>query len=201
MTDGESTTDAVETAIERIEDGGLAVYPTETVYGLGADGLDPAAVEAVFEAKQRDRSKPVSLAVASVEDISSYARLTDDALAFCEQFLPGPVTVVLPRRSVVPDVLVAGAERVGVRVPDHDIARRLIRGAGPLTATSANRSGQPSARQVDSIDETIRDRAAVVDGGETPGGESTVVDPGRGEIIRPGLLADEIEAWLDATRR
>ncbi len=189
----------VDDAVERLRAGGLVVYPTETVYGLGADARDPEAIERVFEAKRRSQAKPVSLAVESIDAIDSYARLDDDERAFCERFLPGPVTVLLERRPVVPDVLVAGRTRVGVRVPDHDVARELARRVGPITATSANRSGQPSARIVADIDPEIREISVVLDAGETPGGESTVVDVSAETVVRRGALADEIEAWLDGS--
>ena len=189
----------IDDAVARLRAGGLVVYPTETVYGLGADALDPEAIEGVFEAKRRSRAKPVSLAVESVDAIDSYARLDDDERAFCERFLPGPVTVLLERRPVVPDLLVAGRTRVGVRVPNHDVARELARRVGPITATSANRSGRPSARVVADIDSEIREVAMVLDAGETPGGESTVVDVSAETVVRRGALADDIEAWLDGS--
>ena len=183
-------------AVAALRRGDLVVYPTETVYGLGADALDAAAVERVFAAKGRPREKPVSMALPAVEAVAEYTRPSDRELAFCERFLPGPVTVLLERTDRVPDVLVAGGDRVGVRVPDHDLSRALARRVGPVTATSANRSGEPSARRVDDVDPAIRERAVVVDTGGTSGGESTVVDPAAGEIHRRGPLADEIETWL-----
>lgn len=194
MTDGE---DALDRAAAAVADGDLVVYPTETVYGLGADALDPAAVERVFAAKRRPHDRPVSLAVPAVDDIAEVASPSDRERVFCEAFLPGPVTVLLERRPVVPDVLVAGSDRVGVRVPDHDLARSLAERTGPLTATSANVSGGPSARIVDTVDAEVRDAAAVVvDGGQTPGGGSTVVNPATGEISRPGAGVDAVREWL-----
>jgi L-threonylcarbamoyladenylate synthase len=185
-------------AVAAIRRGDLVVYPTETVYGLGADALDAEAIERVFEAKERPRDRPLSLAVPELSSAADYARLGDRERSFCERFLPGPVTVLLERTDRVPDVLVSGRDRVGVRVPDHDIARALARRTGPITATSANRSGEESARRVEAIDPSIRDRAVVIDGGETPGTESTVVDVSRDEIVRRGALAEEIDAWLAA---
>jgi L-threonylcarbamoyladenylate synthase len=184
-------------AVAAIARGDLVVYPTETVYGLGADALSEAAVERVFAAKDRDRSKPVSMALPSVAAATEYVRLTDRERAFAEAFLPGPVTLVVERRAVVPDALTAGRERVGLRVPDHPVARALAREAGPVTATSANLSGTGSVRRVADLDDRIREAAAVVvDGGETPGGGSTVVDVSAGEIHRRGLKAAAVERWL-----
>jgi L-threonylcarbamoyladenylate synthase len=185
-------------AVAAIRRGDLVVYPTETVYGLGGDALDAEAIERVFEAKGRARDRPLSLAVPELSAAAEYAHPSDRERAFCERFLPGPVTVLLERTGRVPDVLVSGRDRVGVRVPDHDVARTLARRTGPITATSANRSGEGSARRIEEIDPSIRDRAVVIDDGETPGTESTVVDVSQGEIVRRGALAEEIDAWLAA---
>jgi L-threonylcarbamoyladenylate synthase len=188
---------AIGRAARAIGDGNLVVYPTETVYGLGADALNPAAVQRVFDAKRRDRDRPVSMAVPDVDAISEYTRATEREMAFCREFLPGPVTVVLAARDVVPDALTAGRDRVGVRVPAHETALALLDRVAPVTATSANVSGRESARRVADLDPVIREAAAVVvDGGETPGGGSTVVDVARGEVIRRGATAAAVEAWL-----
>jgi len=186
----------ITAAVAAIRRGDLVVYPTETVYGLGANALDPEAVERVFEAKGRSREKPLSMALPELSAAAEYTRMSDRERAFCERFLPGPVTVLVERTDRVPDVLVDGRTRVGIRVPDHGLARELARRTGPITATSANRSGEPSARRVEEIDPAIRESAVVLDGGETSGGESTVVDVSDGRIVRRGELADEIEAWL-----
>jgi L-threonylcarbamoyladenylate synthase len=190
----------VERAGAAIRDGEVVVYPTETVYGLGADALNPRAVERAFEVKGRSREKPVSLGVPDVTTAREYTRPSERAVAFMEEFLPGPVTVVVERRDIVPDVLTAGRERVGVRVPDSDLALDLYRAAEtPVTATSANVSGTPSVRRLDDLDDRIRERAAVVlDGGETPGTASTVVEVDANTIHRRGARADDIEAWLDS---
>jgi L-threonylcarbamoyladenylate synthase len=187
----------LDAAVRRIDRGECVVYPTETVYGLGADALDEEAVERVFDLKGRARENPVSLAVAGADALDDYVHLTDRERAFVERFLPGPVTVVVERRAVVPDVLTAGRDRVGVRIPDHEVALDLLDRAGtPLTATSANRSGQGSARVVDDVDPSIREACVVLDAGRTGGRESTVVDVSTGELHRPGALAEEVEAWL-----
>jgi len=189
----------LDNAADALADGQLVVYPTETVYGLGADALDAAAVERVFDAKGRDRDQPVSLAVPDVESALEYTAPTATERRFMHEFLPGPVTVVVERRDDVPDVLTAGRDRVGVRVPDHETALALLERFEPVTATSANVSGAGSVRDPDDLDDRIREAAAVVvDGGRTPGGGSTVVDVSAAEIIRRGALADEIDEWLAA---
>jgi len=191
-------TDTLRRAAEAVADGDLVVYPTETVYGLGGDALDPTAVERVFDLKGRERSNPLSLGVPSVDAALRYTKPTEFAVAFARAFLPGPVTVVVERGDPVPDALTAGSDRVGVRVPDHPIARDLLRETGPLTATSANVSGRGSVTHADDLDDRIREGVAVViDDGETPGTESTVVDPDARTIHRRGAMAGAIEAWLD----
>ena len=195
--DAASRREDVRRAAAAVADGELVVYPTETVYGLGGDALDPGAVERVFDLKGRDRSNPLSLGVASVDDALRYARPTEFAAAFARAFLPGPVTVVVERGDAVPDALTAGSDRVGVRVPDQPVARALLRETGPLTATSANVSGTGSVTRPDDLDDRIREGVgAVIDDGETPGTESTVVDPDAGTIHRRGAMAGAIEAWL-----
>ncbi|WP_336001330.1 L-threonylcarbamoyladenylate synthase [Halorientalis halophila] len=191
-------TDAdLDAAADALRAGDLVVYPTETVYGLGADATDPAAVERVFAAKDRDREKPVSMAVPDVETALEYTAPTAEERAFMHEFLPGPVTLLVDRTDALPDVLTAGGERVGVRVPDHEMALDLLERFEPITATSANVSGTGSVRELDELGDPIREAAAVlIDGGRTPGGGSTVVDVSTGEILRRGALADEIDAWL-----
>jgi L-threonylcarbamoyladenylate synthase len=190
---------SVDEAVAAVRSGRAIVYPTETVYGLGADATDGDAVEGVFDLKDRPRENPLSLAVPDVDAALDHTRPTDRAVRFMRRFLPGPVTVVVERNPVLPDALTAGRDRVGVRVPDHRIARTLLARTPPLTATSANRSGSPSVVRVADLDDRVREGVAVVlDGGETPGTESTVVDPDRGVIHRRGAMADEIDAWLQA---
>ncbi|MFB6352715.1 MAG: L-threonylcarbamoyladenylate synthase [Halobacteriales archaeon] len=187
----------LEGAAAAIRDGELVVYPTETVYGLGADALEPAAIERVFAAKDRPRDDPLSLAVPTVAAAAEYVELDGRTRACMDRFLPGPVTVVGPKAAVVPDALTGGRDRVGVRVPDHHLARALLVRIAPVTATSANVSGRPAVREPDELDPSLRAAVAVVlDGGRVPGGASTVVDPGRGVIHRRGRQADAVEAWL-----
>ncbi|QGA81146.1 L-threonylcarbamoyladenylate synthase [Halomicrobium sp. LC1Hm] len=187
----------LDRAADAIDDGELVIYPTETVYGLAGDALDPDAVQRVFDVKGRDRSKPVSLAVPSVDAATDYTEPSERELAFMRAFLPGPVTVLAQRRSSVPDVLTAGRDRVGIRVPDHELALALLERVAPITSTSANVSGEPSARTVEEIGESVRaDAAVVLDGGRTPGTESTVVDVAADEIVREGADCEAIRAWL-----
>ncbi len=192
-----TTGTALDRAAEAIRDGELVVYPTETVYGLGADALDTEAIESVFGAKDRPRDDPVSLAVPSVDVALEYVAADPSERSFMEQFLPGPVTVVLEKREVVPAVLTGGQDRVGVRVPDHEIALGLLERAAPITATSANVSGNLSVTALDELDPAMAAAAAVLlDGGETPGTGSTVVDVSAGTIHRRGQGAEAVDSWL-----
>ncbi len=197
-----NTADDTEAAFDRarnaIKAGQAVVYPTETVYGLGAEATNAAAVERVFEIKNRPHDKPLSVAFANLEHASQYTEPTDRERAFMREFLPGPVTVIVERKPTLPDVLTDGHPRVGVRIPANDVALELLRAAGPITATSANRSGEPSVRHPADLPESVRKQVgAVIETGETPGTESTVVDVSSGEIYRRGAGADPIEAWLD----
>jgi L-threonylcarbamoyladenylate synthase len=177
--------------------GELAVYPTDTVYGLGADAIASDAVERVFELKGRSRDEPLSMAVPDVEEALKHTSPTEREEAFMREFLPGPVTVVVERETHVPDALTAGRDRVGIRIPDHEVALALLSEFAPVTATSANCSGRGSVTQPNDLDAEIRGGVeVVVDAGETPGGESTVVDPDEGVIHRRGPQADAIERWL-----
>lgn len=193
---GYRRTVTIERATTAIREGGCAIYPTETVYGLAADALNPAAIERVFELKERPHDRPISFAVPDLEAAADLTYPTDRERDFMAAFLPGPVTVVLERRSSIPAVLTAGRDRVGVRIPDHPVALDFLDRVAPLTATSANRSGSGSARRINDIDSSIRESVPVIDDGVTPGNESTVVDVSAGVIHRRGALADEIEAWL-----
>jgi L-threonylcarbamoyladenylate synthase len=188
----------LDDAAAAVRSGELVVYPTETVYGLGADALDEEAVENVFAAKTRDRDDPVSMAVPDVDAAAEYVELTDRERRFMEAFLPGPVTVVVERGPEVPDVLTGGRDRVGVRVPDHDVAQGLLERVAPITATSANMSGRESACTVEELDTEMTFIAkAVLEGGETPGGASTVVDVAADDVIREGEMADAVREWLE----
>lgn len=192
------TDDALDEAAAALREGGLVVFPTETVYGLAADALDADAVTAVFDAKRRPREKPLSFAFPDHEAALEYVHVGETERAFMAEFLPGPVTVVCEKADDVPAVLTGGRDRVGVRVPDHDVALALLERVAPLTATSANVSGEPSVTNPADLDPAFRERVDyVVDDGETPGGTgSTVVDVERGEILREGAVGDAVRDWL-----
>ena len=188
-------------AIEAVRAGALVIYPTETVYGIGADATPAAAVEAAFEAKGRAKTKPMSIAIASLATVYRYSTPTDLAHRFMRAFLPGPVTVIVPRRTdVIVDAVTAGAATVGIRLPAHPVAQRLLEAVDPipLTATSANRSGAPPVTALDALDASVMDAAAArIDVGPLDGSPpSTVVDPAANVIHRSGPLVRAVDAWL-----
>jgi L-threonylcarbamoyladenylate synthase len=175
--------------------GKLVAFPTETVYGLGADGLRPEAVGRIFAAKGRPADNPLILHVASFDQAQTLWAANDDqralARALADRFWPGPLTLVLPAADVVPSVVTAGLPTVAVRAPDHDVAQALIARCGrPLAAPSANRSGRPSPTSAEHVVRTLDGRIdAVLDGGPTAVGvESTVLDLSRErpQVLRPG---------------
>jgi len=188
---------------EIIRRGGLVGVPTETVYGLAANGLDAAAVERIYDVKNRPETKPISLLVSGIEDAAKFCRdIPDAAYKLARAFWPGPLTMVLLKIGAVPDVVTAGGGTVGVRCPDHQMTLEIIRLAGaPLAAPSANLSGEPSPKRARDVLDAFGGRIdCVVDGGEcTVGVESTVLDltGDAPRILRTGALStDDIEAVL-----
>jgi L-threonylcarbamoyladenylate synthase len=200
----------IEAAAEILREGGTVAFPTETVYGLGANALDPAAVAKIFVAKGRPSWDPLIVHVGGREMLNRVAVVTAQAERLMEAFWPGPLTLLLERTKEVPDAVTAGRPLVGVRMPSHPVALALIRAAGvPIAAPSANRFGHTSPTTAAHVLEDLDGRIdAVLDGGPTAVGvESTVLDPGQEEgqepmlIYRPGAVTPEmIEAVAGAVR-
>ncbi|MCB9668266.1 MAG: threonylcarbamoyl-AMP synthase [Alphaproteobacteria bacterium] len=189
-------------AVDLLRAGRLVAFPTETVYGLGARAADPVAVAGIFVAKGRPQDNPLIVHVADgVEGVvAGWPAVARD---LAEAFWPGPLTIVAARDPGFPDAVSAGRSTVAVRCPDHPVALELIRGAGPLAAPSANRSGTPSPTTAQHVLDDLSGRiAAVVDGGPCLHGlESTVVDVtgARPLVLRPGALdVEALEAVVGA---
>ena len=186
-----------EIAADIIKQGGLVAIPTETVYGLGADGLNEAAVAKIFEAKGRPQDNPLILHISGPQEIERYCHhIPQAAYDLAEKFWPGPLTMVLPARSNVPKRTTGGLSTVAVRCPDSAVTREIIRMAGvPLAAPSANISGKPSTTTADHVRHDHDGRIdAIVDGGECRVGvESTIVDltECRPRLLRPGGITPE----------
>jgi L-threonylcarbamoyladenylate synthase len=193
--------ESVSCALEVLRAGGLVAFPTDTVYGLGAMAFLEAAVAKLYTAKGRDAEKALPILVSEASDLERVARgMTPKVWRLAEAFWPGPLTLVVPKRPGLPGV-VSPTDTVGVRVPDHPIARDLLRAAGPMAVTSANRSGGPNCRSAAEVLADLSGRIdLLLDGGETPGGEpSTVVDCSQPDfrILRPGPISErEIRALL-----
>lgn len=186
---------AMARAAALLRGGGLVAFPTETVYGLGANALDAAAVAKIFAAKQRPGWDPLIVHVWGREMLEQVVamppELRDRAQALMQAFWPGPLTLLLPRTATVPDAVTAGRPLVGVRTPAHPVARELIQAAGvPLAAPSANRFGGPSPTTAAHVLADLDGRIdAVLDGGPTHVGvESTVLDLAARAIYRPGAV-------------
>ena len=186
-----------EIAAGIIRRGGLVAIPTETVYGLGANGLDEAAVASIFAAKGRPQDNPLILHVAEPKEMEKFCHsIPECAYALADKFWPGPLTMVLPARDVVPKRTTAGLSTVAVRCPDNDATRAIIRLSGvPIAAPSANLSGKPSTTTAEHV---LHDHDgkidAIVDGGPCRVGvESTIVDltEERPRLLRPGGITPE----------
>ena len=184
----------IEMAANIIRTGGLLAIPTETVYGLGANALDPEAVRRIFEAKGRPQDNPLIIHVPSAQWLPRFCEdVPPLAYTLARNFWPGPLTMILKRKSIVPDVTTAGLDSVGVRCPAHAVTQAIIRYAGvPIAAPSANTSGRPSCTTAEDVMEDMSGKIeGIVDGGPcTVGVESTIVDltvmPPR--LLRPGGL-------------
>lgn len=186
--------DRIARAATILRAGGVVAFPTETVYGLGADALNPVAVEKIFIAKGRPSNNPLIVHVTTLEqarNLTTSWPATADLLA--ARFWPGPLTMVLPKSDVVPEIVTAGGPTVALRMPAHPVARALIDAAGtPLAAPSANRSTQVSSVRAEHVLRALSGRIEmIVDGGPAWDGlESTVVDlsGSRVVILRPGPI-------------
>jgi len=184
----------IEKAVSILHHDGIIIYPTDTIYGLGGDAFSEEAILKVYEAKKRPLSNPISIAVCDIDMIQGVARLDEYASRFIDQFLPGPVTVVLPARNCLPGVLTGGTGMIGIRFPDHPLALELIsRFDSPITATSANITG---AKDPVTPGECRVPHDFLIDAGRLPGTPSTVVDLISRAIIREGAQADKISAYL-----
>ncbi len=190
---------SIKEAAEIIRAGGLVAFPTETVYGLGANALDPAAVQKIFEMKGRPETSPLIVHVASVEMARELvAEWPPMAEELARLWWPGPLTLVLPKKNLVPDNVTAGLSTVGVRMPNHPIALELLEAAGvPIAAPSANRFTGLSPTTADHVRAAFGDAVPILEGGPcTVGIESTVVAiaDGKLKLLRPGMISlGEIE--------
>jgi len=190
-----SSFDAIPRALEVLTAGGLVAFPTDTVYGVGALAFDGKAVESIYRAKDRPLEKAIPVLIGDALDLEKVgSNIPVTARKLASRFWPGPLTVLIPKRVDLPQA-VSATSTVGVRVPDHEVARALLRVAGPLAVTSANISGQSSPMTAEEVLAQLGGRIGlIIDGGKTPGGiPSTVIDCLGDEIrvLREGPLTKE----------
>jgi L-threonylcarbamoyladenylate synthase len=203
----EASPENIKTAAEVLSRGGLVAFPTETVYGLGADALNPAAVVKIFEVKNRPRFDPIIVHIAEAAAADRLAALIPrEARGLMEAFWPGPLTLVLPKKETVPGIVTAGLDTVAIRMPDHPVALELIRQAGrPVGAPSANPFGFLSPTSAGHVHAQLGEKIEIIlDGGSCSiGVESTILgfDEGGPVLLRPGGLSlEEIEKLAGAVR-
>ena len=197
----QTNTEELKIVCNLIRNGELVIFPTETVYGIGANALDPVAVGKIFIAKGRPSDNPLIVHLADKRKIEDIADdITEMEQILIDNFMPGPFTLILKRKPIVPDIVTAGLDTVAIRIPQNIIAKGIITYAGvPIAAPSANLSGKPSGTNIQDIRKELEGKvSAIVDGGETEIGiESTVVKVVDEVpiILRPGKITpDEIKA-------
>ena len=196
----------IEKGAEIIRNGGLVAFPTETVYGLGANALDPIAVAKIFAVKERPVFDPLIVHIADISDLTKLADIpTRLVMEVARRFWPGPLTMVLPKKDIVPDIVTSGLDTVAIRMPSHEVARALIKASGcPVAAPSANKFGRLSPTTAKHVEKQLAGVDLILDGGETTVGiESTVITFHNDgfEILRPGVVTkEEIELVIPASK-
>jgi L-threonylcarbamoyladenylate synthase len=197
----------IEYAAQIIRDGGLVAFPTETVYGLGANALNPNAVAKIFEVKERPSFDPLIVHIANTNIIQKITENTDQRVfTLAEKFWPGPLTIVLPKSKIVPGIVTSGLDTVGIRMPDNEIALELIKASGcPIAAPSANKFGRISPTCAQHVKKQLFGIDYILDGGATSVGiESTVItlhDDGF-VILRQGIITrDDIEQVIPYSKQ
>ena len=187
----------IEKGISILKQGGLVAFPTDTVYGLGACVYIQQAVEQLYQVKQRPRSMALPLLLADTSQVSEVAEpVPEVAWLLINNFLPGALTLVLPKSNSVPDIITAGEKTVAIRIPAHPVPVALIEGLGaPIVGTSANLSGRPSSLTADEVYSQFDDKIdLVIDGGQCPGGKESTIVAVTGEIpviLREGAISRE----------
>lgn len=179
-------------AVNALSEGEVVVYPTDTLYGLGADIFNDSAVRKVFNLKNRPFNDPLSIAVSSIDEIEKIAFLDDRTRCIAEVFLPGRLTLVLKKKKIVSDIITGGFEKIAVRIPKNKIALKLLSDFGPITSTSANIHGKQTPTVINDIYMQFKDKVKVyLDDGLLEGKPSTIVDTTSEEIkvLRAGDIS------------
>lgn len=193
MTELDINSSDIQKSADIIRAGGLVAFPTETVYGLGADATDKTAAQKIYAAKGRPSDNPLIIHISEPEDAERYAYTSDLYYKLAKAFMPGPITVILPKKSIVPDEVTGGLDTVALRCPSHKIARELIKASGvAIAAPSANISGSPSPTKAEHVIKDMSGKVeAIIDGGQCEIGlESTIVklDGNAAILLRPGAV-------------
>ena len=192
----------ISAAIKALKKGKVIVYPTDTLYGLGADIYNESAVKKIFEIKKRPNNMPLSIAVSNINEIKKNAFINHTAKVLIDYFLPGKLTLILKKKTVISDLLTGGLDKVAIRIPDNSIALEIISNFGPMTATSANVHGDKTPFFISDIIMQMKkdDIAVYIDNGKIAGKPSTLVDVSdeNVKILREGAIS--IKDILDAVK-
>ena len=186
--------DKIKAAVSVLKRGGTVVYPTDTVYGIGANIFDAKAVQKVYQVKKRSPLKPISACVSKIEDIHKIAYMDENTEKIIEKILPGPFTVILKKKESVPSLLTSGSEKIGVRIPDSKVCMELA-SAFPITTTSANISGEKIPESLDGILKQLDGGIdLILDAGVCKHGiHSTVIDmTDSPKIVRKGAVMPDL---------
>ncbi|HEC76682.1 MAG TPA: threonylcarbamoyl-AMP synthase [Thermoplasmatales archaeon] len=181
----------IEKALEFLSKGELVVYPTDTLYGLGADVFNRKAVKKIYEAKRRPLSMPISIAVSSIEEIEKYAFMNKISRKVAEEFLPGALTLILKKKKIIPDIV--AKDKVALRIPSNEVAIKLAENM-PITATSANIHGGENPWNIEIAKKQLGEKVAMyIDAGNLKNVPSTIVDLSEGKIkiVREGAIKKE----------
>ncbi|HOW90869.1 MAG TPA: L-threonylcarbamoyladenylate synthase [Anaerolineaceae bacterium] len=186
---------SIQTALELLREGEIVAFPTDTVYGLGANAFYSPGIIKLFEAKGRDANKAIAVLIGNIEQIGMLTdQINENAVILAKKFWPGGLTIVLPKKIELPELLSAG-NSIGIRMPNHPIALELLQEFGPIAATSANLSGKTNPQDAHDVLQQLNNRVPLIlDGGKCPGGiPSTVIDCSTDEIqiLRAGAISQQ----------
>lgn len=181
---------------EEIKKGKIAIFPTETVYGIGTNGLNEEGIKKLFDIKKRPKEKPISLLVNSIEMIERIVKLTEEERKIIKNFFPGPLTLIVEKKKIVPDILTSNKKTVGIRMPDNEIALKLIKYANiPIATSSANISGKENNTDIINIKKEFENKVDYfIDGGKSKIGiGSTIIkiENNKLHILRKGIITEE----------
>jgi L-threonylcarbamoyladenylate synthase len=184
----------INQATKILANGGIIAYPTDTLFGIGCDALNEKAIKRVFEIKSRSFSKPMSIAVSNIKMLEQYVTITEETKSLLQKILPGPYTMLLPKKDLISNLVTAGSDLIGVRIPDYDLILEIIEKFGkPIITTSANLSGEKDITKYEDITLPVD---YIIQGKCKYDEPSTVFDPINKKILRRGVNAEKIDQLL-----